>query len=139
MVPGFVTGAPGIRLSSGVAERRYGHYVRGIRLSGVVDAKNIKGKITDGVLEVTLPKPGNTKSRSASGTGPSPGQLSLRGPGFFALPLAEGRPGEGGWVRAAFNSCARFGQPVTVQRNLLQLLVVVIHDVVRAEFHGVTK
>lgn len=38
-------------------ERRFGHYVRSIQLSGAIDADNIKAALKDGVLEVTVPKP----------------------------------------------------------------------------------
>ncbi len=47
-------------------ERRYGQYVRSIQLSSVVDAKNIKAKMTDGVLELTVPKPSKVEAHSIS-------------------------------------------------------------------------
>ena len=45
-------------------ERRTGQYVRSIQLSRVVDAKNIKAKMTDGVLELTVPKPKKVEAHS---------------------------------------------------------------------------
>ena len=45
-------------------ERRYGHYVRSIQLSGAVDAKNIKASLKEGVLELTVPKPSKVQRQT---------------------------------------------------------------------------
>lgn len=45
-------------------ERRYGHYVRSIQLGGAIDAENISASLTDGVLAVTVKKPGTVERRT---------------------------------------------------------------------------
>ena len=47
-------------------ERRFGHYVRSIQLSGAVDAKNISASLKDGVLELTVPKPKKIEQHTIS-------------------------------------------------------------------------
>ena len=47
-------------------ERRFGHYVRSIQLSGAVDAKNITASLKDGVLELTVPKPKKVEHQTIS-------------------------------------------------------------------------
>lgn len=47
-------------------ERRYGKFVRSLRLGTQVDAKNIKANYKDGVLEVTLPKAEEVKPKKVS-------------------------------------------------------------------------
>ena len=37
-------------------ERRYGRYVRSLRLGNDIDGTKVKASYDDGVLEVTLPK-----------------------------------------------------------------------------------
>ena len=38
-------------------ERRYGHYVRSLQVTSVIDAERITASLTDGVLELVVPKP----------------------------------------------------------------------------------
>jgi HSP20 family protein len=47
-------------------ERRYGKYVRSLRLGTQVDARNIKANFKDGVLEVVLPKAEEVKPKKVS-------------------------------------------------------------------------
>ena len=47
-------------------ERRYGHYVRSIQLGGAIDSDNIKASLKNGVLELTLPKPGKVERKTIS-------------------------------------------------------------------------
>lgn len=47
-------------------ERRYGHYVRSLHLSGAIKADSISANLTDGVLEVTLPKPERVEKKTIS-------------------------------------------------------------------------
>src|SRR5688572_2262783 len=44
-------------------ERRYGKYVRSLRLGTQVDEKNIKAQYKDGVLQLTLPKAESVKPK----------------------------------------------------------------------------
>ena len=45
-------------------ERRYGHYVRSIHLSGAIKADSIKANLKDGVLELTMPKPSRIEKKT---------------------------------------------------------------------------
>lgn len=47
-------------------ERRYGKYVRSIRLGKDVDANNVKASYKDGVLELVLPKVEEVKPKKIS-------------------------------------------------------------------------
>ena len=47
-------------------ERRVGHYVRSIQLSGSIDADNITANLKDGVLELTVPKPKKVERQTIS-------------------------------------------------------------------------
>lgn len=45
-------------------ERRYGHYVRSIHMSGAIDADRITAHLSDGVLELTMPKPSKVERKT---------------------------------------------------------------------------
>jgi len=47
-------------------ERRYGRYVRSLRLGKAVDEKQVKANYKDGVLELTLPKAEEVKPKKIS-------------------------------------------------------------------------
>lgn len=47
-------------------ERRYGSFVRSLALPAGVDAKKIKAKTTDGVVEVTIPLPKEAKKETVT-------------------------------------------------------------------------
>ena len=47
-------------------ERRYGKYVRSIRLGKDVDEENVKAKYADGILELELPKVEEVKPKKIS-------------------------------------------------------------------------
>lgn len=47
-------------------ERRYGRYVRSLRLGTLIDAKKVKAAYKDGVLELTLPKAEEVKPRKVA-------------------------------------------------------------------------
>lgn len=47
-------------------ERRYGHYVRSMRLGKDIDEKRVKANYKDGVLELTLPKAEEVKPKKIS-------------------------------------------------------------------------
>jgi len=47
-------------------ERRYGKYVRSLRLGSEVDAGNVKANYKDGVLELVLPKAEAAKPKKIS-------------------------------------------------------------------------
>lgn len=44
-------------------ERRYGKYVRSLRLGKEIDEKNVKANYKDGILELTLPKSEEVKPK----------------------------------------------------------------------------
>lgn len=48
------------------SERRYGKYVRTMRVGSQIDEKNIKAKYKDGILELTLPKTEEIKPKKIS-------------------------------------------------------------------------
>ena len=45
-------------------ERRVGHYVRSIQLTGAIDAANIVANLKDGVLELHVPKPAKVERQT---------------------------------------------------------------------------
>jgi HSP20 family protein len=47
-------------------ERRYGKYVRSLRLGTGVDSRNVKASYKDGILELTLPKAEEAKPKKIS-------------------------------------------------------------------------
>lgn len=47
-------------------ERRYGKYVRSLRLGKGIDEKNVRANYKDGVLEITLPKSEEVKPKKIS-------------------------------------------------------------------------
>ncbi len=49
-------------------ERRYGRYVRSLRLGKGIDEKNVRANYKDGVLEITLPKSEEVKPKKISVT-----------------------------------------------------------------------
>ena len=48
------------------SERRYGKYVRTMRVGSQIDEKHIKAKYKDGILELTLPKAEEIKPKKIS-------------------------------------------------------------------------
>ena len=48
------------------SERRYGKYVRTMRVGSQIDEPNIKAKYKDGILELTLPKAEEVKPKKIS-------------------------------------------------------------------------
>ena len=47
-------------------ERRYGHYVRSLHLSGAIKADSITANLKDGVLELIMPKPSRVEKKTIS-------------------------------------------------------------------------
>lgn len=45
-------------------ERRYGHYVRSIHMSGAINSDKIAAQLKDGVLELTMPKPSKVERKT---------------------------------------------------------------------------
>ena len=45
-------------------ERRYGHYVRSLQVTSVIDAEKISASLSDGVLELVVPKPSKTAQKT---------------------------------------------------------------------------
>lgn len=52
-----------------IRERRFGSFVRSLRMPRVIDADNINADYTDGILKVTLPKTEEVKPRKISVNG----------------------------------------------------------------------